>query len=131
MYKILGDKDGRYVEVTTLPPSQCRKSRISGALTYRIPKGLSGPAHGNNLYLYIPEYLLTHSLTPWSRGLPEKLIGPQLFWKFSTFHGTRRFITTFTKASHLSQSSAHPRILSNLKAGGTHTAIRTKLYGLV
>jgi hypothetical protein len=37
-----GGKDGRCVRVTTLPPSQCRKSRKSGALTYRIPKGRSG-----------------------------------------------------------------------------------------
>jgi len=33
-------------------------------------------------------------LTPWSRVLFEKLIGPQLVKKFSIFHGTRRFITT-------------------------------------
>jgi hypothetical protein len=35
-----GCKDGRCIRVTTLPPSQCRKSRKSGALTYQIPKGL-------------------------------------------------------------------------------------------
>ena len=49
---IPGGKDGRCVGVTTLPPSQCRKSRKSEALTYRIPKGLSGPAHGKE-YVYI------------------------------------------------------------------------------
>jgi hypothetical protein len=36
-------------------------------------------------------------LTPWSRGLFEKLTGPQLVTKFSAFYGTRRFITAFTR----------------------------------
>jgi hypothetical protein len=44
------------------------------------------------------DYLLTYSLTPWSRVLLEKLTGPQLVKKFPTFYGTRRFITTFTSA---------------------------------
>jgi hypothetical protein len=35
-------KDGRCVRVTTLPPSYCRKSRKSGALTYRNPLGHLG-----------------------------------------------------------------------------------------
>jgi hypothetical protein len=47
-----GDKDGQCVKVTTLPPSQCRKSRKSWALTYRVPKGLFRPVAGN-LYLWI------------------------------------------------------------------------------
>ena len=46
-----GGKGGRCVTVTTLPPSQCGKSRKSGALTYRIPKGLSRPVAGK-LYLF-------------------------------------------------------------------------------
>jgi hypothetical protein len=37
--KTPGGKDGRYVRVTTLPSSKCRKSRKSGALSYRIPQG--------------------------------------------------------------------------------------------
>jgi hypothetical protein len=35
--------------------------------------------------------------TPWSRVLLEKLIYAQLVNKFSTFYGTRRFITVFTR----------------------------------
>jgi hypothetical protein len=35
-------KDGRCVTVTTLRPSQCRKSRKSRTLTYRIPLGHLG-----------------------------------------------------------------------------------------
>ena len=51
-------------------------------------------------------YLLTYLLTPWSRILLGKLTGFQLIKKFPTFHGTRRFITAFTRARHLSLSRA-------------------------
>jgi hypothetical protein len=54
----------------------------------------------------LPTCLLTHLLTPWSRVLPEKLTGLQLFKKFSTFYGTRKFITAFTSARELSLSWA-------------------------
>ena len=47
----------------------------------------------------------TYLLTPWSRVLLEKLTGFQLVKKFPAFYGTRRFITTFTIARHLSLSS--------------------------
>ena len=49
--------------------------------------------------------LLTYLLTPWSRVLLEKLTGPQSVKKFPAFYGTRRFITAFTSARHLSFSS--------------------------
>jgi hypothetical protein len=49
-------------------------------------------------------YLLTYLLTPWSRVLPEKLKRPELLKKFPAFYGTRRFITAFTRARHLSLS---------------------------
>ena len=64
-------------------------------------------------YLYVDEqylltYLLTHSLTyfltPCSTVLLEKLAGSQLLKKFAAFYGTRRFITAFTSARHLSLS---------------------------
>jgi hypothetical protein len=41
-------------------------------------------------------------LTPRSRVLSEKLTGPQLVKRFPQFYGTRKFITTSTKARHLS-----------------------------
>jgi len=47
---------------------------------------------------------VTYLLIPWSRVLLEKLTGSQLFKKFPTFYGTRRFITTLTSASYLSLS---------------------------
>jgi hypothetical protein len=43
-------------------------------------------------------------LSPWSKALLEKPIGPQLVKKFPTFYGIQRFITTFTRAPHLSLS---------------------------
>jgi hypothetical protein len=49
--------------------------------------------------------LLTYILTPWSRILLEKLTGSQLVKEFPVFYGTRKFITAFTSARHLSLSS--------------------------
>ena len=46
------------------------------------------------------------STPPWSRVLLEKLTGVQLVKKFPSFYGTRRFITSFTSARHLSLSWA-------------------------
>ena len=45
----------------------------------------------------------THLRTPWSTVLLKKQTGSQLVKKFPTFYGTRRFITAFTGACHLSQ----------------------------
>jgi hypothetical protein len=50
--------------------------------------------------------LLTHSLTPHSTVLLEKLTGLQLVKKFPTCYGTRRFITAFTSACRRSLSWA-------------------------
>jgi len=49
---------------------------------------------------------LTYILTPWSRVLLNKLTSFQLVKIFPAFYGTRRFITTFTSARHLSLSWA-------------------------
>jgi len=56
------------------------------------------------LLIYSLTYLLTYLLNPWSIVLLEKLTGSQLIKKYTTFYGTRRFITAFTRASHLSLS---------------------------
>jgi len=42
--------------------------------------------------------------TAWSRVILEKLTGSKLVKKFPSFYGTRRFITAFTSARHLSLS---------------------------
>ena len=62
----------------------------------------------NILFLmnYSVAHFLTYLLTPWSRILLEKPTGLQLVKKFPAFYGTRRFITAFTNARHLSLSWA-------------------------
>jgi len=53
------------------------------------------------------EHFIQRNLkTPWSRVLLEKLRVPQLAKKFPAFHGTRRFITAFTRTCHLSRLCA-------------------------
>jgi hypothetical protein len=46
--------------------------------------------------------LWPYLLTPWSRVLLEKLAGFKLLNIFPAFYGTRKFITAFTSARHLS-----------------------------
>jgi hypothetical protein len=46
------------------------------------------------------------TVTPWSRGLLEKLTVYQLAKKCPAFYGTRKFITAFTRARHVSLSWA-------------------------
>ena len=62
------------------------------------------PMENVNLLTYLLTYFLTYLLTPRSRVLLEKLTGLQLVKKFLAFYGTRRFITAFTSARHLSLS---------------------------
>jgi hypothetical protein len=47
-------------------------------------------------------FLLTYLLTTWRRVLLQKLTGLQPAKKFPAFYGTRRFLTAFTSARHLS-----------------------------
>ena len=56
-------------------------------------------------HVYLLTYLLTYLPTSWSRVL-EKLTVCQLVKKFPAFYGTRRFITAFKSARHLSLSWA-------------------------
>ena len=61
------------------------------------------------LFTYLLTYLLSFLLTYLPRTawfLLEKLTDSQLVKKFPTFYGTRKFITAFTSARHLSLSSA-------------------------
>ena len=50
----------------------------------------------------------TYLFTPWYKVLLDKLTGLQLVKKFSTFHGTRRFITALTSVHQLYLSWASP-----------------------
>jgi hypothetical protein len=57
------------------------------------------------IYMRVCVYVcLCVLFTPWSRVLLEKLTGLQLVKKFPAFYGTRRCITAFTSARHLSLS---------------------------
>jgi hypothetical protein len=69
-------------------------------LTYLLTYWLS------DLITYLLTYLYTYLPTPWSKVLLEKLTGSQVVKKFSKCFGTRRFITKFTSARHLSLSWA-------------------------
>ena len=51
-------------------------------------------------------YVITYLSIPCSTVLNEKLTGTQLVKEFPAFYGTRRFITAFTSAHHLSLSWA-------------------------
>jgi len=66
-----------------------------------------------NIFL-LNEFVAKHSQiytnillhTPWNRMILEKLTGLELVKKFLEFYGTRRVITAFTSARHLSLSWA-------------------------
>ena len=53
-------------------------------------------------YRYFP----IHYLSPYRPEHLQKIAGPHLVKKFPAFYGTRRFITAFTTARHLSLSGA-------------------------
>jgi len=72
-----------------------------------MPRPLCRLTYPGSQMLYVLACLLfTYLLIPWRRVLLEKLTGSQLVQKFSAFYGTRRFITAFTRARHLSLSWA-------------------------
>jgi hypothetical protein len=71
-----------------------------GEDTKRAPTCRCQGSKQRNLIFWKPVNYLNQA-TPWSRGLPEKLTGPQLLKKFPKFNVTQRFITAFTRARHL------------------------------
>jgi hypothetical protein len=75
---------------------RCRVTDGTVRLGYKTPHV---PYHRN------PK--LGNLLSPRSRTILEKLPVPQLVKQLPTHYGTRRFITVFTKAGHLSLSSAN------------------------
>jgi hypothetical protein len=67
----------------------------------------------DQLYSFLLEYWslfiwinFAHSLTPCNRVLLEKLLAAQLLKNFPTCYGTRKLITIFSRARHLSLSWA-------------------------
>jgi len=67
-----------------------------------------------------------------SRVFPTKPTVPQLIKNFPAFHGTRRFITAFTNARHLSISSArsktHERIYYILACVRAYVCMYERMY---
>ena len=73
-------------------------SAVFELICNRKPPCAGGKASFSNSCVYL--------LTPWSRVPLEKLTVSQLVKNFPVFYGTRRFITAFTNARHLSLSQA-------------------------
>ena len=60
----------------------------------------------HNISMKFTSIVVAVVIIPRIRVLPEKLTCPQLVKKFPSFYGSRKFITTFTSARHLSLSWA-------------------------
>ena len=75
------------------------RTEVKDRGNYKHAECLSG---GKYPYFHLPTR--TYLLTPWSRVLLEKLTSLQIVEKFPAFYGTRKFITAFTSALHLSLS---------------------------
>jgi hypothetical protein len=80
---------------------------------FKIPTPNTNPSnviicHSRGNYGWCKEISqhLTYLLTPWSRVLLEKLTGFAASQEIPRIYGTRRFITAFTSARHLSLSWA-------------------------
>ena len=56
--------------------------------------------------MFSPSTPHSTALTQWSRIFLEKLTVAQLVQTLTAFYGTRRFITVFTRAQHVSISAA-------------------------
>ena len=87
-----------------MSPASLSANRIARApLEYKHSniQALTRTANNMSANRHLLTCLLTYLLTPRSRVLLEKPTGSQLVKKFSTFYGTRRFITAFTSARHL------------------------------
>jgi hypothetical protein len=92
------------------------KPSISETISANFLLLLHGPTHNTRshrmsrdsavgtatTFTYLLTCLLTCLLTPCSRVILEQLTGLQLVEKLPAFYGTRRFITAFTSARHLS-----------------------------
>ena len=76
---------------------------LANMIQYRLMLRSSA---GTGLVLQLFLLLYSYLLTSCSMAFRQKITGSQLVKKISEFYGTRRFITAFTSAHHLSLSSA-------------------------
>ena len=83
---------------------------LPSSVTVTVAMALHGVSFGlipASAYVYVLQEFFTYLLiTPRSSVLLEKLTGSQLVKKFHAFYGTRKSITAFTNARHLSLSWA-------------------------
>ena len=84
------------------------KTKCNFVDMYQVLAGLTASIVGIDSVRHISVPLVMFwCQAPWSRVLLEKLAGFQLVKKFPAFYGTRKFITPFTSACHLSLSWAN------------------------
>ena len=77
------------------------RPKLKSVITVNFDNILTKMDYWNTFFL-----ILTYLLTPLHKVLLEKLTGFHLVKQFPTFYGTRKLITAFTSASHLSLSWA-------------------------
>ena len=97
--------NGRYMADLRIGTPRNRGSIQSGGKKFSSSRITSRPALQPTQVPVHPSVPAVF-LTSLSRFLLEKLTGPQLVKKFPEFYGTRRFITAFASARHLSLSWA-------------------------
>ena len=94
---------------TACTEPQCLYSRAIPPLPLLAVRPVQSLSACTRLHFTLPlitPVMYTYLLTPWSRVFLEKLTRFQLVNKFPAFYGTRRFITAFTSARHMSLSRA-------------------------
>ena len=87
-------------------PDRRHKSELSIHVVYVIGRGRPVCCRPAVLFRHLLLSALFYLLTTWNRVLLEKLTGSHLVKKFPAFYATRRLITVFKSARHLSLSWA-------------------------
>jgi hypothetical protein len=108
-------------DTTWRPPGSCVKLQVQ-----------SLPLRTLTCYLLVSRNVVILEVSPCSRVLLEKVTVFQVVKKFPTFYGTRKFITAFTSARHLSLSWAssthsiplHPNSWRSILILSSHLRLR-------
>jgi len=86
-----------------------RSSQASGSWWLLRCLGVVNKLFPLSIYRFnIEHFPFSYITYLWSRVILEKLNGSQILKKFPAFNGTRRFVTGFTSARHLSLSHIRP-----------------------
>jgi hypothetical protein len=88
----VGVEGGRIAENERNYPSVTVSIESKVPAAFSFVRGRKSPKSVTDFMVFIPNnmaniltYILNHLLSPWSRGLPEKLTCPQLIRKFPAF----------------------------------------------